>query len=69
MKKINFKIQDMGCQNCAAAIRSELEKLPGVLEIHLDPETKAACVGCDENACSKETVFQAVRKAGFTPEE
>ena len=35
MKKINFKIQDMGCQNCAAAIRSELEKLPGEEHDHV----------------------------------
>jgi Cu+-exporting ATPase len=69
MKKIDFRINDMGCQNCAAAIRSELEKLPGITEISLDPETKAAAVCFREDSCSKDKIFQAVRDAGFTPED
>ncbi len=59
----------MGCANCAAAIRSELEKLPGVAEISLDPENKAASVALDESLSSESAVFQAVRQAGFTPEK
>ncbi|MBR5623870.1 heavy-metal-associated domain-containing protein [bacterium] len=69
MKTLKFKIQDMGCQNCAAAIRSEIEKLPGILDIQLDPESKAAAVAFKEALCSKDKIFQAVREAGFTPEE
>ena len=68
MQVLHFLIPDMGCQNCAAAIREELEKISGVTNISLNPETKEAVVEISDSKTDQKTVFAAVTAAGFTPQ-
>jgi copper chaperone len=56
-------VPGMTCGHCESAVRSEIEKLPGIDHVHVDLETKAVIVhgtGIDRAA-----VIAAVDEAGF----
>ena len=63
LEELAFLVPGMTCGHCEAAVRTEIEKLPGVDHVHVDLATKAVVVhgtGIDHAA-----VVAAVDEAGF----
>jgi len=59
---MRFKVPGMTCDHCVAAVRGEVEKVPGVVQVMVDLDTKAVIVGGDN--VDREAVWAAVDQAG-----
>jgi copper chaperone CopZ len=44
MEELSFSVPGMTCGHCVAAVRGEIEKVPGVSVVSVDLETKAVVV-------------------------
>ena len=63
MDELRFGVPGMTCGHCVAAVRGEIEKVPGVDGVAVDLDTKAVVVtgtGVDRDA-----VWAAVDEAGY----
>jgi copper chaperone len=63
MDALRFAVPGMTCGHCVAAVRAEIEKLPGVRSIDIDLESKAVVVnGTDVDP---DAVRAAIDAAGY----
>jgi copper chaperone len=63
MEALRFAVPGMTCGHCVAAIRGEIEKVPGVQTVDVDLETKAVVV--TGSAVDPAAVKAAVDEAGY----
>lgn len=62
MKKL--KINGMSCQHCVASVTDALVAVPGLADIKVDLEAKAATFDTDGTA-TEEQIKQAIVNVGF----
>lgn len=60
-----IKVPDMMCSGCVATINDALAKLPGVEAVSADLEARTVTV---TGTAARETVVEAIQKAGYKPE-
>jgi copper chaperone len=67
MQALTIEIGGMSCGHCVGAVRSALERLPGV-EVK-DVRVGSATVAFDAAATSPERIADAIRDEGYQPKE
>jgi len=65
MTDTTFKVPEMSCGHCKAAVEGELSKLPGVKRANADVEKGAVEVSYDEGKVSTEQLEGAIEEAGY----
>jgi copper chaperone CopZ len=63
MEVLRFMVPGMTCAHCVAAVRGEIEKVPGVEGVEVDLETKA--VEVTGTSVDRPAVWAAVDEAGY----
>jgi copper chaperone len=66
MTEATFKVPDMSCGHCKAAVEGELNKLSGVQRANADVERGTVEVSYDEGKVSTEDLTGAIEEAGYT---
>ncbi len=66
MKDATFKVPEMSCGHCKAAIEGELNKLVGVERSNADLEKGTVEVSYDEGRVTTEELEGAIEEAGYT---
>ena len=66
MTHATFKVPDMSCGHCKAAVEGELNKLSGVESSNADVEKGLVEVRYDEGRVSAGQLEGAIEKAGYT---
>jgi copper chaperone len=66
MTDTTFKVPDMSCGHCKAAVEGELNKLSGVENSNADLESGMVVVRYDESRVSTEQLKGAIEEAGYT---
>jgi copper chaperone len=66
MTDATFRVPDMSCGHCKAAVEAELNKLSGVESSNANVETGAVEVSYDENRVGTEQLEGAIEEAGYT---
>jgi copper chaperone len=61
-----FKVPDMSCGHCKAAVEGELNKLSGVQRANADVERGTVEVSYDEGKVTAEYLKGAIEEAGYT---
>ena len=61
-----FKVPDMSCGHCKAAVEGELNKVSGVQRANADVERGTVEVSYDESRVSTEQLKGAIEEAGYT---
>jgi copper chaperone len=61
-----FKVPDMSCSHCKAAVEGELSRLPGVERSYADVEQGTVEVSYDESKVGTEQLKGAIEEAGYT---
>jgi copper chaperone len=67
MTEATFRVPDMSCAHCKAAVEGELNKLSGVESSNANVETGIVEVRYDESQVSGEQLVKAIEEAGYTP--
>ena len=65
MKEATFKVPEMSCGHCKAAIEGELGKLSGVKHSNADLEKGVVEVRYDEGLVSTDELKGAIEDAGY----
>lgn len=60
-----FKVEGMDCEACAAPIKREVEKVPGVQSASIDFAKKRLTVEEGRSGLDSKAVLEAVQRAGF----
>ena len=60
----SVKIEGMSCGHCAAAVREELEKIPGVSAVAVDVQSKTATFKAGGEV-GDDRIAKAVVEAGY----
>jgi copper chaperone len=63
MATITFSVPGMTCGHCVSAVSGELAKVPGVVDVRVDLDTKAVVVTGD--GLDAAALAAAVDEAGF----
>jgi copper chaperone len=66
MTDTTFKVPDMSCGHCKAAVEDELTKLSGVERANADVEKGTVEVSYNESAVTTEDLESAIEEAGYT---
>ena len=66
MTDTTFKVPDMSCGHCKAAVEGELNRLSGVERSNADVEKGTVEVSYDEGKVSTEQLKGAIEEAGYT---
>ena len=66
MTEKTFKVPDMSCGHCKAAVEGELNRLPGVERANADVERGTVEVSYDERTVTTEDLKGAIEEAGYT---
>ena len=63
MDELRFSVPGMTCSHCVAAVRGELERVPGVVDVDIDLTTKRVVLR--GHGVDRDTVRAAVDEAGY----
>jgi copper chaperone len=66
MTDITFRVPDMSCAHCKAAVEGELSKLSGVERANADVEKGTVEVTYDKGTVSTDDLKGAIEEAGYT---
>ena len=66
MTEKTFKVPDMSCGHCKAAVEGELNKLSGVRKANADVEKGTVEVTYDERKVTTEDLKDAIEEVGYT---
>ena len=66
MTDMTFRVPDMSCGHCKAAVEGELNGLPGVERSNADVEKGTVEVSYDEGKVTTEQLRGAIEEAGYT---
>ncbi len=64
-KIVTLDVPGMTCKFCPITIRKALEKVPGVIDVKAEYETKSATVAFDPSKTSVEKLTNATKNAGY----
>ncbi len=67
--KNTYKIEGMTCSACSAAVERATGKLKGVIKSEVNLAAEKMTVEFDESITDRETIFEAVVKAGYKASE
>ena len=62
--RLTYTVPDMSCGHCRNAITAEVEKVPGVVAVDVDMDTKLVTVAGDD-ALDDAAVRAAIDEAGY----
>ena len=66
MTEAIFRVPDMSCAHCKAAVEGDLNKLPGVESSNADVEKGLVEVSYDEGCVTTDELEGAIEEAGYT---
>jgi copper chaperone len=66
MRGATFKVPDMSCSHCRAAVEEGLDSLPGVVHSDADVGREIVEVSYDESKLGIEQLEGAIQEAGYT---
>jgi len=66
---LTFSIFGMHCASCVATIEKKLKTAPGILQVNVNLATEKGKVIYNPQFIDKQTIFELVRDAGYTPQE
>jgi copper chaperone len=66
MTEATFRVPDMSCAHCKAAVEGELNKLPGVENSNADVDKGVVMVSYDEDLVTTGQLEGAIEEAGYT---
>jgi copper chaperone len=66
MSELTYRVPDMSCGHCTAAVAGELERVAGVREVDVDLDTKLVVVRGDE--LDDTALRAAIDDAGYEAE-
>jgi copper chaperone len=66
MTETTFKVPDMSCGHCKAAVEGELNKLTGVENSDADIQKGTVAVSYDESRVNTQQLKDAIEEAGYT---
>lgn len=64
-----LKVRGMGCEHCRAAVKRELEKVPGVSRVEVNLEAGTATVDFDPGLAGAGDFRRAIEEAGYELED
>lgn len=67
-KTIKIKCSEMSCAGCKKKITQSINNLEGVIEVHIDLETKIITVTFDETMTNPDKIAGAITEAGYESE-
>lgn len=69
MSKITkfFNVYGMKCNSCEMSVEKEINKLPGIINIDADHENSMVIVTYENNLCSDDKIWLAIKNSGFSP--
>ncbi len=62
---VRMHIENMTCAACPIAVRTAMERVPGVKDVKVDLESKTATVLFDDAQATAGEIAEASRLAGF----
>jgi copper ion binding protein len=62
---IELQVTGMSCGNCVAHVKKALASVPGVTEVDVNLEKKAATVTAGAGGADVDQLIEAVRDAGY----
>ena len=62
---VRMHVENMTCAACPIAVRTAMERVPGVKQVKVDFESKTATVVFDDAQATVNTIAEASRLAGF----
>jgi copper chaperone CopZ len=66
VETITVDIEGMTCAGCEATVKNAANSVEGVLETHASYDTRKATVKFDRSKATKEAIFDAINRTGFT---
>ena len=66
MTDITFRVPDMSCAHCKAAVEEELTGLSGVAWANADVENGVVEASYDEGRVTPRRLIEAIEEAGYT---
>lgn len=63
-----FKVPDMSCGHCKAAVEGELSELPGVEKVNADVASGTVEVSYAEDTATSQDLERTIEEAGYTVE-
>ncbi len=64
--KREFGVEGMSCGGCVASVTRAVSRLPGVSNVDVSLERKAATVEWDETKIASSAIVSAIEAAGYT---
>ncbi|WP_445736743.1 mercuric transport protein MerTP [Mariniflexile sp.] len=65
VETLNFDIEGMTCNGCAAHVENEVNKLSGIISVTASYENENATVTFDKSKTSKEDIVKAINSTGY----
>jgi copper chaperone CopZ len=65
VKKVEFTVEGMTCTGCENHVKSEISKLPGIVEVTVSYAKGTAVVKFDETKTSIEAIEKAINSTGY----
>lgn len=62
---VKFKVEDMHCKHCEAAVKEAVSAVSGVSAVEVDLENKICAVAFDDAAVSEKNIIDAIDGVGF----
>lgn len=64
-RTVTLAVENMTCALCPITVRTAIERVPGVRDVQVDFETKAAVVVFDDAEATVQDIAEASRQAGY----
>lgn len=68
-KEATLVVPAIHCSSCADTIRRNLEPIPGVESVVVDPESKIVDLRFEESVVTEEKIREKLEEIGFFPDE
>jgi len=65
METLNFDIEGMTCNGCAAHVENEVNKLSGIISVTASYDNENATVTFDKSKTTKEDIIKAINGTGY----
>lgn len=64
-RTVRMQIENMTCAACPIAVRTAMERVPGVQDVTVDLEDRTAIIVYDDAQATADEIAEASRLAGF----
>ena len=68
-KEATLVVPAIHCSSCADTIRRNLEPIPGVESVGVDPESKTVDLRFEDSVVTEEQIREKLEEIGFFPDE